>query len=120
MDNIDNKSFWDILDKIILTSEVVIDRPKGSVHPRFKDFIYPVDYGYLKGTKSMDGNGIDVFIGSSNEVRKLNAVMCNVDILKKDSEIKLLIACTEAETAKIFKCLNASQYMKSILIKRNY
>ena len=117
MDTIDNKEFWEMLDEMILTSEIVIDRPKESAHPKFKDFIYPADYGYLKGTKSMDGNNIDIFVGTRKS-KDLNAVICNVDILKKDSEIKLLIACTEEDIIKIFECLNASKYMKSILIKR--
>lgn len=104
--------------KIVSESELIIDRPKGSSHPKFKNFVYPVDYGYLKGTTSMDGAGIDVFVGS-RENKSLNAVMCNVDILKKDSEIKLLLECTDTEIEKIFEFLNASEYMKSILIKRN-
>ena len=69
--------FWDALDQLTADSEIVIDRPKGSAHPRFPNFIYPVDYGYLKGTASMDGGGIDVWLGTGE--RKLDAVMCIVD-----------------------------------------
>ena len=42
-----NMDFWDALDQLTADSEIVIDRPKGSAHPRFPNFIYPVDYGYL-------------------------------------------------------------------------
>ena len=52
--------FWSALDTLVRQSEIVIDRPRGSSHPRYPDFIYPVDYGYLKSTASMDGGGIDV------------------------------------------------------------
>jgi inorganic pyrophosphatase len=45
-------------------SEIVIDRPKGTVHPKYPEFAYQVDYGYLKDTSSMDGAGIDVWVGS--------------------------------------------------------
>ena len=55
-----NDEFWAALDELVSKSEIVIDRPKGSAHPRFPDFIYRVDYGYLKDTASMDGAGIDV------------------------------------------------------------
>ena len=55
-----NEAFWNALDALVNASEIVIDRPKESVHPRFPDFIYRVDYGYLKDTSSMDGAGIDV------------------------------------------------------------
>ena len=42
-----NEDFWNALDELVNTSEIVIDRPKGSVHPRFPDFIYRVDYVIL-------------------------------------------------------------------------
>lgn len=111
-----NMDFWDALDKLIADSELVIDRPKGSAHPRFPNFIYQVDYGYLKGTASMDGGGIDVWLGTGE--RKLDAVMCIVDLMKRDSEIKLLLGCTEAEKAVIYQTHNETPYMKGILIRR--
>lgn len=55
-----NKEFWEALDNLVRESEIVIDRPKGTVHPRYQDLVYKVDYGYLKNTFSMDGGGIDV------------------------------------------------------------
>ena len=58
--NMIDSGFWQAFDRLILESEIVIDRPKGSAHPRYPDFIYPLDYGYLKGTTAMDGSGIDV------------------------------------------------------------
>ena len=82
-----NEEFWNALDELVNKSEIVIDRPKGSVHPRFPGFIYRVDYGYLKDTASMDGAGIDVWVGSDD--KKIDAVMCVVDLMKRDSEIKI-------------------------------
>ena len=108
--------FWDALDQLTADSEIVIDRPKGSAHPRFPNFIYPVDYGYLKGTASMDGGGIDVWLGTGE--RKLDAVMCIVDLMKRDSEIKLLLGCTEEEKAAIYQTHNETPYMKGVLIRR--
>ena len=108
--------FWDALDQLAAGSELVIDRPKGSAHPRFPNFIYPVDYGYLKGTASMDGGGIDVWLGTGE--RKLDAVMCIVDLMKRDSEIKLLLGCTEEEKAAIYQIHNETPYMKGVLIRR--
>ena len=55
-----NNDFWRALDSLVDNSEIVIDRPKGTAHPKYPDFIYKVDYGYLKNTSSMDGAGIDV------------------------------------------------------------
>ncbi|MFO7637581.1 MAG: inorganic pyrophosphatase [Clostridia bacterium] len=108
--------FWSAIDALIAQSEIVIDRPKGTKHPRF-DFIYPLDYGYLKGTTSPDGGGIDVWRGSlSKDV--CDAVVCTVDLLKKDSEIKALIGCTEEEKTIAMRFHNDSEYMKGIMIRR--
>lgn len=111
-----NHEFWNALDELVRQSEIVIDRPKGSVHPRFPDFNYRVDYGYLKNTTSMDGFGIDVWLGSGE--KRIDAIMCIVDLMKKDSEIKILIGCTEEEKRIIYETHNESPYMKGILIRR--
>ena len=114
--NSHNPDFWAAVDKLLESSEIVIDRPKGSAHPRYPDFIYPLDYGYLKNTGSMDDEGIDVWRGS--EGRKVDAVMCIVDLVKRDSEIKLLIGCSEEEKETVFNFHNESENMKGILIRR--
>ena len=88
-----NSKFWNALDDLIANSEIIIDRPKGTAHPKYPNFIYKVDYGYLKDTSSMDGAGIDVWVGSGE--KQVDAIMCTVDLIKKDSEIKILIGCTE-------------------------
>ena len=111
-----NEDFWKALDELVNSSEIVIDRPRGSAHPRFPDFIYKVDYGYLKDTTSMDGTGIDVWVGSGD--KKIDAIMVIVDLMKKDSEIKILIGCTEEEKLEVYKTHNETQYMKGILIRR--
>ena len=111
-----DEDFWKALDELVNASEIVIDRPKGSAHPRFPDFIYRVDYGYLKNTASMDGAGIDVWVGSDDQ--KVDAVMCIVDLMKRDSEIKILIGCTEEEKLEVYNTHNETQYMKGILIRR--
>ncbi len=115
MDNL-NGEFWAALDRLVRSSEIVIDRPRGSPHPRYPDLLYPVDYGYLKGTSSMDGGGIDVWAGTAG--KSLDAILCTVDLLKRDSEIKLLLGCTEAEKTAIWDMHNRTPYMKGILIRR--
>ena len=96
-----NEDFWKALDELVNSSEIVIDRPKGSAHPKFPDFVYRVDYGYLKDTTSMDSAGIDVWVGSDD--KKIDAIMCIVDLMKKDSEIKILIGCTEEEKMEVYR-----------------
>ena len=111
-----NEDFWKELDELVCNSEIVIDRPRGSAHPRFPNFIYRVDYGYLKNTASMDGAGIDVWVGSGD--KKIDAIMCIVDLMKRDSEIKILIGCTEEEKMEVYRTHNETQFMKGILIRR--
>lgn len=111
-----NNDFWEALDSLVDNSEIVIDRPKGTAHPKYPDFIYKVNYGYLKNTSSMDGAGIDVWVGSGD--KKIDAIMCIVDLMKRDSEIKILIGCTEEEKQIVYQTHNETQYMKGILIRR--
>jgi inorganic pyrophosphatase len=108
--------FWQRLDDLIASSKIVIDRPKDKPHPRWPEMIFPLDYGYLESTTAMDGGGIDLWVGSAAH-RNLTAIVCTIDIKKKDSEIKLLIGCTEAETAIIEKFHN-QYYQSGILIRR--
>ncbi len=114
--DIRNDDFWKALDELMNNSEIVIDRPKGSAHPKYPNFIYQVDYGYLKDTSSMDGAGIDVWIGSGE--KKIDAIMCIIDLVKKDSEIKILIGCTDDEKAIVYQMHNETPFMKGILIRR--
>ena len=114
--NSQNTGFWQALDKLLAESEIVIDRARGSAHPRFQELVYPLDYGYLKGTSSPDGEGIDLWLGSGE--KRICGAICTVDLVKKDSEIKLLIGCSEEETGKALAVHNSSPLMKGILIPR--
>ena len=109
--------FWKLLDEMIASSRIIIDRPKHSRHPRFPNIIYPVDYGYLDGTSSMDGEGIDLWLGSAEE-KRLGAIFVTVDMMKRDAEIKLMIGCTEEEIALVDHFFNDYAEMKALLIRR--
>ena len=111
------QEFWSAIDQLVSDSTIVIDRPKGSVHPKFENFNYKVDYGYLQNTSSMDNDGIDVWVGSDSR-QQVDAVMCVVDLIKHDSEIKILIGCTEEEKKWIYHAHNKTEFMKGILIPR--
>jgi inorganic pyrophosphatase len=112
-----DETFWEAIDILVNDSRVVIDRPKGTSHPRFPAMIYPADYGYLENTTSPDGGGIDVYRGT-DPVGKVDALICTVDRVKRDSEIKILIGCTPEEKRIILDFHNNSEYMKAILIER--
>jgi inorganic pyrophosphatase len=103
-------SFWQAMSELLATTPVIIDRPKGSAHPRYPEVIYPLDYGYLENTTASDGDGIDVWLGSLNTLMKkdsaktLTGILCTFDTLKRDAEIKLLLGCIEGDvqTIKVF------------------
>ena len=113
----DNSNFWHHLDKLIAESKIIIDRPKGSTHPRYPSYTYPLDYGYLENTTSMDGGGIDIWQGSC-PAQKLDAIICTIDLNKRDSEIKLLIGCTEEEKLQVYHDHNRTELMKGMLVCR--
>lgn len=107
--------FWAHLDKLVKDHEIIVDRPKNTAHPRFPGFIYPVDYGYLNETTTVDGGGIDIFIGAAKSVG-VDAIICVVDLNKNDAEIKILYNCTEEEKELIFSVMNDK--MRGIMIRR--
>jgi inorganic pyrophosphatase len=109
--------FWAAAEQLVATSVIVIDRPKGSTHPRIPEAIYPVAYGYLEGTSAGDGEGIDVWVGSVTPPT-LTGVVCTFDLSKRNAELKLLLGCTSAETVAIVSFLNKGQ-MAAIVIPKD-
>lgn len=109
--------FWDIADGLVADHELIIDRPAGTAHPRFPDIIYPMDYGYLDGTTSVaDGEGIDVWRGSTGT--RVTAILAAIDLTRRDTEIKLLIGCTEDEIETIHAFHNQHKMMSAALVRR--
>jgi inorganic pyrophosphatase len=108
--------FWAFLDRLVSESRIVVDRPKGSQHPRYADLVYPLDYGYLKGTASGDSGGVDVWVGASG-TRDLSAVLLTIDLSKRDAEIKLMLGCTEAEIQTTLNFLDCGK-MRAMLVRR--
>ena len=62
--------------------------------------MYPLDYGHLENTAAGDGDGIDAWIGSLNN-KMLTGILCTFDRLKRDAEIKFLIACSPEDVQTI-------------------
>lgn len=101
MDSTDNPLFWHTIDELVTSARIIIDRPRGSTHPRLPAYVYPFDYGYLEGTASGDGQGIDVWVGSGEGVN-VTGVICAVDLTKRDAELKILIDCLPEEIDTIY------------------
>ena len=92
--------FWHLLNELVNTSDIVIDRPKGTSHPRYPELRYPLDYGYLKTTLSSDGDAVDTWLGSLNN-KHISGIVCTVDVAERDVEVKLLLGCTPEDIAVI-------------------
>jgi inorganic pyrophosphatase len=110
--------FWQDLEQLVATSELVIDRPKGQPHPRFVELIYPFDYGYLATTSGGDGSGIDVWVGSGSKT--ITGLLATVDVSKRDSETKILLGCSANERQEIWRWLNDVAELHCILIEREH
>lgn len=108
--------FWSYLDQLVAASRVVVDRPRGSTHPRYPELVYPLDYGYLEGTCAADGGGIDLWVGSSG-VGSVQGIVCTVDLLKRDTEVKVVMGCSESELQQILALTNSGA-MRGILVRR--
>ncbi len=111
-----HETFWRYLETLVHTAELVIDRPKGSVHPHHHTVTYPLDYGYLRGTVGGDGEGLDVWRGSRPHGR-LDAVVCTVDLHNRDAEIKLLLGSATEEKQTIC-AFHASASTAALVVER--
>jgi inorganic pyrophosphatase len=114
----ENALFWKNLDEIIRVKEIFIDRPIGTRHNRFPEFVYPFDYGYIKNTHSSDGEELDVWVGTA-ESKKVTGIMVITDMDKRESELKILYNCTQEEMYRIYE-INNQKMMRALLVVREF
>jgi inorganic pyrophosphatase len=111
-----NPQFWLDLEQLVTSSQLHIDRPKNSAHPRYAELIYPFDYGELLGTSGGDGAGIDVWVGSLE--KSVTGILATVDLEKRDSETKILLGCSPLEMAQIRDWYNNVAKVQCLLVTR--
>ncbi len=74
---------------------VTVDRLLGSRHPVYKDMVYPVNYGYVKGVIAPDGEEQDAYIlGVDEAVREFTGKIIAVVHRLDDVEEKWVV-CPE-------------------------
>lgn len=72
---------------------VIIDRPLGSIHPKHKDLIYPVNYGYIEGIIAPDGEEQDAYVlGVSEPLKQFTGKVIAIIHRFNDIEDKLVVA----------------------------
>ena len=70
---------------------VVTDRPLGSAHPKH-GFIYEVNYGYIPGTVSGDGEELDAYVlGENVPLESFNGKVVAIVRRTNDDDDKLIV-----------------------------
>lgn len=77
---------------------IKIDRPLGSVHPKYPDFIYPVNYGFVPDTKAPDGEEIDAYVLGVKEPLDDFFGICIAIIHRTDDNDDKLVVVPEGMT----------------------
>lgn len=73
--------------------DMVIDRPIGSVHPKYEDMIYPLNYGFIPNVFGGDGEELDVYLmGLNVPVKECKAKVIAIVHRHNDVEDKLVAA----------------------------
>lgn len=98
---------------------VIIDRPMGSRHPKYKKLYYVQNYGYIPNTKAPDGDELDAYVLDVFEPIKKSIGRCIAIIHRiNDDDDKLvvvpdgffytdeqIVALTEFQEKPLFKSI---------------
>ena len=77
--------------------KVIVDRPLGTHHPKYKDLYYSLNYGYVEGIIAADGEEQDAYILGVNEpVSEFSGKVIAVIHRFDDVEEKWVVAPEEA------------------------
>ena len=99
---------------------VQIDRPKGSKHPQWQ-FKYPVNYGYVPGVFSADGEELDVYVLGVEEPLQHFSGACIAVIHRLDDDDDKLILVQEGTHLSDDQIKEETafqeQYFRSIILR---
>lgn len=103
------------------TVQITIDRQLGSKHPKH-EWLYPINYGFVPGTKNADGEEIDAYLlGVDQPVSEFEGVCVAIIHRTNDDDDKLIIVPTgyppisEEEIRK--QTHFQEQYFESVIYK---
>lgn len=75
------------------TVTIKIDRPIGSLHPKRKGLVYPINYGYIPGVLGGDGEELDVYVlGVDKPLDEFSGRIIGIIHRENDVEDKLVVA----------------------------
>lgn len=81
------------MNRVYLNKEVTVemDRPLGSKHPKH-GFIYPVNYGFIPGTVSGDGEELDAYVlGEHKPLETFTGKVVAIIHRTNDNDDKLVV-----------------------------
>lgn len=74
------------------TVKVIIDRPLGTYHPKYKDIYYSVNYGYIPGIMAADGEEQDAYVlGIDEPIKEFTGKVIAIIHRFNDVEDKLVV-----------------------------
>lgn len=96
------------------TVTVTVDRPLGSTHPKHRDIVYPVNYGYVKGIMAGDGEEQDAYIlGVGVPVEEFTGEVIAVIHRLDDAEDKWVVSRSGYTEEEILEAVRfQEQYFK--------
>lgn len=110
----------DVKNYLGTTVSVKIDRELGSRHPKH-GFIYPINYGYIPGTISGDGEELDAYVlGEFQPLQHYEGKVIAIIKRTNDDDDKLVVA-NKMYSDDAIRALTEfqEQYFESIIIRDN-
>ena len=101
--------------------EVIIDRPMGSKHPK-QGFSYEVNYGFVPGTLSPDGEELDAYyLGADKPIEKAKGICIAIIHRINDNDDKLVVvpndkSFTDEEIEKLVEF--QEKWFKHIILRK--
>ena len=98
---------------------VIVDRPLGSIHPKYNDVVYPVNYGYVSGIFAKDNEEQDCYIlGVDYPIKTFQGKVIAIIKRHDDNEDKWVVANTNYTIEEIREAtFFTEQYFKIEIIK---
>ncbi len=105
------------------TVTIEMDRPLGSVHPKH-GFVYELNYGFVPGTRSPDGEELDAYVlGVDEPLQTFEGVCIAIIHRTNDDDDKLIVVpsdktdITDEEIRK--KTHFQEQWFESEIVRNN-
>ena len=92
--------------------KVQIDRPLGSAHPRYPNFVYLVNYGFVPNTLAPDGAEIDAYILGVEKALESFTGRCTALLHRLDDDDDKLIVVPNGVTLSDEEILRATHFQE--------